>query len=162
MKKIISFLVIAGMLMVGIKTPKAQQTCYDGVCFPKGDVSFADSVVSYVSGGNVAGDNGNPQAALGPPDDTSSVEGKIISLGCTAGENGGRGVLVVKFTDNSLTTSGDSDEDLWIFEVGGIVEPTDIAISTDGSYWIEVGSTSGATDGIDIDAKVGEGVELDV
>ena len=153
MKKLIPFLVITGMLMVGIKTPKAQQTCYDGVCFPDGERSFADSYISYDPGLGAEDCCNKPSAAEGSPDYQYDQDGSYVSLGCY-------GVLVVKFTDNSLTTSGDTDEDLWVFEVGAYVESTNIDISTDGVDWIEVGSTSGATSGIDIDAYTGDGVVL--
>lgn len=65
------------------------------------------------------------------------------------------GELVLQFTDNYLTTSGDAGLDLWIFEVGGLVEATDIYISTDSADWIYVGWVGGATAGIDIDAFAG-------
>ncbi len=145
--------------MVGIKTPNAQQTCpgavYDGVCFPDGDRSFADSSISYDPGTGVEGCCNKPTSAEGSPDYQYDKDGSYVSLGCD-------GVLVVKFTDNSLTTSGDSDADLWIFEIGAEIEPTYIDISTNGVNWIQVGSTSGATSGIDIDSYIGDGVILDV
>jgi len=67
---------------------------------------------------------------------------------------------VVKFTDNSLTTSGDATKDLWIFEIGGAVEQSNIAISTNGIDWIDLGPLNGGTRGIDIDAFIGSGVTL--
>ncbi|ENO75174.1 hypothetical protein C664_17837 [Thauera sp. 63] len=65
---------------------------------------------------------------------------------------GAGGRLVLRFTDNSLTGSGDNGLDLWIFEVGPDVEDTIVDISKDGSNWFNVGSVFGATSGIDIDA----------
>ena len=127
MKKLIPFLVITGMLMVGIKTPKAQQTCYGTdprVCFPDGDRSFADSYVSYDPGPGAEDCCNKPSAAEGSPDYKYDKDGSYVSLGCY-------GVLVVKFTDNSLTTSGDTFADLWIFEIGEEIEPTNVDISTD-------------------------------
>jgi hypothetical protein len=153
MKKIMSFLVIAGMLMVGIKTPKAEEVCYGSVCFPDGERSFADSYISYDPGPGAEDCCNKPSAAEGSPNYKYDKDGSYVSLGCY-------GVLVVKFTDNSLTTSGDSFADLWIFEIGAEVEPTNIDISTDGVNWIEVGSTSGATSGIDIDVYSDSGVVL--
>lgn len=70
------------------------------------------------------------------------------------------GEVVVKFTDNALTTSGDSELDLWIFEVGADIEPTDVFISQDGNAWISVGSTEGGARGINIDAFTQNGVVL--
>lgn len=69
---------------------------------------------------------------------------------------GDNGSIILKFTDNSLITSGDSQNDLWIFEVG-VVEPGNIAISKDGSNWIDVGSIAGSISGVDIDAYIGPG-----
>ena len=156
MKTIMSFLLIAIILMVGIKTPKAEEVCYDGVCFSGGDASFADSYVSYDPSTDVEPPYNNPASAEGSPDYAEGEDVRFVSLGCY-------GVLVVQFTDNSLTTSGDSNADLWIFEIGASVtggssEPTNIDISTDGVNWIQVGSTSGDTSGIDIDAYIGSGV----
>ena len=155
MKKIISSLVMVLVLVaVGITTAGAEKVCYEDVCFPGGDASFADSVVSYSSGEGAAPPNTNPSAALGPPDyDGGAFDGDVVSLGRD-------GVLVVQFTDNSLTTSGSTDEDLWIFEKGTVVEFTTIDISTDEANWIQVGATSGATKGIDIDDYIGSGVIL--
>ena len=57
-----------------------------------------------------------------------------------------------------MTTSGDSGNDLWIFEVGAAVEPTAIQISRNGNDRVPVGVVGGATSGVDIDAYVGSGV----
>jgi outer membrane protein OmpA-like peptidoglycan-associated protein len=43
--------------------------------------------------------------------------------------------------------------DLYVFEVGPAIEPTDLAISTDGATWTPVGRISGGTATVDI-AKV--------
>jgi len=66
----------------------------------------------------------------------------------------------LKFSDNSLTTSWDNSDDLWIFEIGSAIEPTSVDISTNGANWINVGNTSGGTYGIDIDAYLSSGVVL--
>ena len=154
MRKIISFLVIGIMLIAVVNTLKADD-CWDGICFPDGERSFADSVVSYNPGTGAASPNTTPSAALGPPDydDDGYFDGCAATLGYY-------GVLVVQFTDNSLTTSGSTDDDLWIFEIGAEVESTSIDISTDGVNWIQVGATSGSTSGVDIDAYIGYGVVL--
>ena len=122
-----------------------------GVDFPDGESSFADAVVEYLPGSGVGAGYDDPAAALGIPD--YSGPGDYVSLG-------DEGILTLKFEDNSLTTSGDSAEDLWVFEIGGAIEPTAAAISTHGTEWIEVGATSGATSGVDIDAYIGSGVVL--
>ena len=93
----------------------------------------------------------NPLLSLGTPDHAN--DNGYTSLG-------DEGSLVVKFTDNSLTTSGDATKDLWIFEIGGAVEQSNIAISTNGIDWIDLGPLNGGTRGIDIDAFIGSGVTL--
>ena len=83
--------------------------------------------------------------ALGIPDYPEGTDPEYVSLGA-----GGR--LVLRFTDNSLTGSGNTDLDLWIFEIGPDVEDTEVDISKDGSTWHSVGAVFGSTSGIDIDA----------
>jgi hypothetical protein len=118
-----------------------------GIEFPDGAASFADAVVSYSPGTDVGsnsdGDWSNPDAALGTPG-----EGAVVSLG-------DGGVLVLQFTDNSLTTSGDSTADLHIFEVGAVVERMNIAISTNNIDWVDLGFWSGQPASINIDGISG-------
>jgi hypothetical protein len=124
---------------------------YDGVDFPSGASSFADEVVSYNPSPGVSGHD-NASMALGIPDYVNNTN--YVSLG-------DEGTLVLKFTDNSLTTSGNENKDLWIFEIGEKFESTDVYISKDGINWIYTGNTSNYTTGIDIDAYIGpEGVVL--
>lgn len=121
-----------------------------GVEFPDGLTSFVDNVVSYepLFGGGPApaSFNSSPGKALGAPDypEGASVI-DYVSLG-----NGGQ--ITLRFADNSLTGSGDSSLDLWIFEVGPAVEDTFVEISKNGTDWWSVGKVLGATSGIDIDA----------
>lgn len=117
---------------------------YGGVEFPDGALSFADSVVSYSPGSDVGAGYNNPNDALGVPD-YASAQGSV-SLG-----KGGE--LILQFTDNSLTTSGDSAEDLWFFEIGPAVEWFNVGISTDNQTWIDLGDIKGQPSGIDIDAN---------
>ena len=124
---------------------------FGNVNFPEGSVSFADIVVSYSPTAGVKSPFNDPNQALGPPNFTSSDKGDYVALG-------DEGTLIVKFTDNSLTTSGDETLDLWIFEIGGAIEPTEISISTDGTNWINVGHAGGSTSGIDIDSYIDNGV----
>jgi len=124
---------------------------YGGVDFPGGASSFADEVVSYNPSTGVLGHD-NASMALGIPDYTNNTN--YVSLG-------DEGTLVLKFTDNSLTTSGNENKDLWVFEVGNKFESTDVYISKDGINWTYVGYTTNSTSGIDIDAYIGsEGVVL--
>ena len=136
---------------------------YNDIEFPDGAVSFADVVVSYTPGSGVAdeylGVPADPETALGVPDFEYyfNEEGWPIPTAGGCIPLGNLGELVLQFTDNALTTSGNDMLDLWIFEVG-YDEPTDVSISADGTNWIYVGSTSGADSGIDIDAYIGSGV----
>lgn len=87
----------------------------------------------------------NSSQALGVPNYPEGQDPEYVSLGA-----GGR--IVLRFTDNSLTGSGNNALDLWIFEIGPDVEDTFVDISKDGSTWRGVGKVFGATSGIDIDA----------
>lgn len=148
MKKVTAIIaLIAGITI----SANAGAVVYDGVDFPDGPVSFADAVVNYNQGSLVSSPWDDPTAALGIPDDPGS--GTSVSLG-----RGGS--LLLQFTDNSLTTSGDSTEDLWIFEVGPAIESFNVQISTDNSTYIDLGNISGQPSGIDIDAFIGSGVVL--
>lgn len=124
---------------------------FGGIEFPQGAVSFADEVVSYdpaFSGGAVPThpDFVDPQQSLGVPD----YAGGNFATGSVSLGSGGR--LVVKFTNNRLTGSNDSQPDLHIFEVGSDVEDTFVEISVDGETWHDVGKVFGATSSVDIDA----------
>ena len=141
-------------------------TVYGGVDFPDGAVSFADVVVSctieYDTNvpPNPAAQYTDCYQSLGPPDyDGTNVYGSPppyapwVSLG-----DGGE--IVLKFTDNSLTGSDNTDEDLWIFEVGTDVEDTYVDISKNGVTWYSVGMVTGGTLGVDIDAYGWDSTDL--
>jgi hypothetical protein len=115
----------------------------EGIEFPGGVASFADDVVSYSPGSDVTSNYINPSNALGVPD----ING---FNGATSLGEGGE--LVLRFTDNSLTASGDASADLWIFEVGDVTEFFNVAISTDNFNWINLGDVLGQPTGIDIDS----------
>jgi hypothetical protein len=138
-KSIILLYVVAFMLAV---TGTASADIYGGVDFPGGAASFADVVVSYdpvIKNNEPMPSVRDSSQALGIPN------GAYVSLG-----DGGS--ITLRFTDNSLTASGNSNKDLWIFEVGPDVEDTYVEISKDGSAWHAVGKVLGSTSGIDIDA----------
>lgn len=118
-----------------------------GIEFPDGAASFADAVINFEPGDDVGSDGTNtwldPTGALGVPDQGEATN-SVVALG-----DGGE--LILQFTDNSLTTSGDSTPDLHIFEVGAVVETMILAISTNNSDWVDLGSWSGQPTSIDID-----------
>lgn len=145
----IAFSLLAASMFLSLNNAAA--TAYKGIEFPAGAVSFADRVISYQTGtGGVGNGYDNPGNALGTPDYLLAPGNTYVSLGSG-------GSLVLKFTDNSLTTSGTSAADLWIFEIGGF-EATEVFISRNGSNWIDVGATTNAMRGIDIDAFASSGV----
>jgi len=125
----------------------AAPVTYDGITFPGGVESFADSVFSYAPGPGVSSTYDDPSQALGAPnDDDAGVN--FVSLGTG-------GSLILEFTDNSLTTSGDATPDLHVFEIGGAVEEMIISISSDMLDWIDLGRLEGQPTSIDIDGVSG-------
>jgi hypothetical protein len=143
---------MAAALVAGLigGSPRASAAPFGGVEFPQGAASFADAVVDYspIPGANpLLADVIIPSKALGPPDHVAGGPAKYVSLG-----NGGS--ITLRFINNALTGSGSTAKDLWVFEIGPLVEDTDVAISRDGVTWIEVGKVFGSTSGIDIDPFV--------
>ncbi len=128
-------------------------TIHGGRVFDNGDLAFADAAPVYNPnfGGGPAPAAGldDPNQALGAPDFSGSGEplpGEgVVSLG-----NGGQ--LVVQFTNNFLTGSGDANPDLMIFEVGDSEEVL-VEVSADGARYTTVGRASAASPVIDIDAS---------
>ena len=124
--------------------PKSYRDGHGGeVFFPVGDISFADEVVSFTSGEPKARAEKDriPEETLGIPDYDRDEDDNFLTLGCG-------GVVVVRFTDNSLI---DIDgPDLYVFEIGPAVEPTDLAISRDGESWVEIGRIAGGRADVDI------------
>ncbi|WP_233902915.1 putative Ig domain-containing protein [Stieleria maiorica] len=120
-------------------------TTHFGIEFPLGDLSFADRVVRYEPGPDVAGvGDDNPQNALGPPEPNGEFG--------TRTELGKDGVLVVEFVDNYLVDQQDvaGGLDLYIFEAGSAVESFQVEISENGIDWIDLGTVKGQPTGIDI------------
>lgn len=131
--------------------PKSYRIRGGKLDLPLGDASFADELVSFRSGVPAAREiqYRNAGLALGPPDyigdgDDQQNGPKDMTLGCG-------GVMVLRFTDNVLIDV--PGPDLYAFEVGPMVEPTDVAISADGETWLEAGRIEGGTSSLDI-AKV--------
>lgn len=119
------------------------------ICLRVGALSFADEVVSFTPGvkSSQAPFN-NPRRALGEPNYRSTQLPDFISIGCD-------GELILKFVDNVLVDV--EGPDLFIFEVGPLVEKTQLAISNDGSRWIDIGAIEGARADVDIRGLVEPG-----
>lgn len=134
--------------MLGLFACAAVADTFHDVEFPQGAVSFADAIVSFdpvIKGGQPTAPYLIATEALGAPDYPEGATEGYVSLG-----DGGS--ITVRFTNNSLTGSGSSDQDLWIFEIGPDVEDTFVEISKDGTTWHSVGAVTGSTRGVDIDA----------
>ena len=119
------------------------------VCLPLGLLSFADKVVNFVPGEKPSkAPFDYPPSALGEPNYRSTSSADFISIGCN-------GVLTLQFTDNILVDV--EGIDLYIFEVGPFVERTELAISQDGTNWIDVGVIEGSRADVDIAPFVQKG-----
>ncbi len=127
-------------------------TIYGNQVFAIGDLAFADAVVDYTPllGGGPGPLVGLdvPDASLGAPNFSGSGE-PLVNEGVVSLGRGGR--LVLQFTDNLLTGSGDGNPDLVIFEVGDSEEVL-VEVSADGSRFTAVGRASAASPTIDLDA----------
>lgn len=142
-------LAITGFLaaaMPALGEPACEGSTYGkgkrSICLPQGAASFADAVVSFEPG--VRPSEGvwtDPAQALGEPDFTRASQPGFLSLGCD-------GVLVLRFDDNALVEVPGTD--LYVFEVGPMVEAVDLAVSVDGATWIEVGRIEGARSDLDL------------
>jgi hypothetical protein len=140
-------LALVAMALFAISaTATAEPITVGGITFPQGAASFADVVSSYAPGPDVGGTYANPDAALGLPD---------YSFPTGAASLGEGGSLTLRFTDNSLTTSGDSAPDLHVFEVGSAVESFNVAISRDGISFVNLGNVSGQPTSLNIDGVAG-------
>jgi flagellar motor protein MotB len=122
------------------------------VFLPMGMQSFADKVVEYTVGRPAPNSEiyMDPRNALTPPGVKYDKQHGFgaVSLGCG-------GSLTVEFTDNALVDI--NGPDLYIFETFRIMEPTFIAISTDGFEWIDLGILDPTQTAIDIHDFVEEG-----
>lgn len=132
------------------------------ICLESG-LSFADILIEYNPG---CTPDPQPMGALGVNDANvvSSDQPEFVFLG-----QGGS--IKLGFTNNLLTNSGDSDPDLWVFEVGNDVEssrlelkPSDLytqmeleqlsIADSNGDGYYEFGSIGGSTSSLDIDAVI--------
>lgn len=144
MRKLLLILFVS---VSGLYAQTSSQAIYkDGhggfVYMPNGKISFADVLVEFTEGDPKATVNGGvPQIVLGEANYNIETRKGFFSLGCG-------GSITVRFTDNALT---DIDgPDLFIFEVGSEIEPTQLEISKDGVTWIKVGEVNGGRAEVDI------------
>jgi len=106
------------------------------VMVPLGKIAFADTLVDAMKGDPPASKFFTKEEYIvGPPDSN------MYSLGYGAS-------LTVKFTDNALIDL--KGPDLYIFEVGGSFEPTQVEISKNGTDWINVGIVNEHSAALDI------------
>ncbi len=111
------------------------------VKLPLGDISFADTVISYKVGNPApAAKYAVPDSAIGLPD-FNNADGGFVCLGRN-------GELVVKFNNNALVNI--AGPDLYVFELGKYVEETILFVSKDGKNWINVGKIAGGNALVDI------------
>lgn len=115
------------------------------IYMPMGEISFADSIVSYSQGYPKPIEKcSHTKNALGEPDYISYLKPRYVSLGCG-------GILIVEFKDNGfIDLPGD---DLYFFEVGPSIESFEVDISTDGKKWRKIGSVRGGSSSIDIGSQ---------
>lgn len=144
---------IVGAAILALAALAAVAATFGGIPFPDGEASFADEVDSYdpaIAAGQPDDPYREASNALGPPDcpDGTNPETRPV---CWVSLGAG-GSITLELTDNLLAGSGDTDPDLWIFEVGPDVEDTFVEISADGDAWQDVGQIGGSTAGVDIDA----------
>lgn len=124
-----------------------------GLEFPLGTRSFADSVIGYTRGAP------QPETAyrgalnaIGAPDQEGSPACASAD-GCGYVSLGSGGSLTLGFVDNRLAGDGTPAADLWVFEVGPLVEVLQVEVSADGTTWLPVGEVVGDRNGIDLDAQ---------
>jgi gliding motility-associated-like protein len=140
-------------------------------CFDDG-LSFADYVIEYIQTCGDTNEFQNPEEALGVADNPMVAgSDKYVSLG-------DGGMIKLGFSDNLIINSGDDAPDIWVFEVGSVVESTTIellpadpititslvdagVLDSDGDGYYEFGTIMGSTASIDIEefvAGFGKGV----
>lgn len=118
----------------------------DDVALALGSKSFATAVIAYEPGLPTPKElHSDANQALGEPDNSS------VSLSTD-------GVLILEFGEAALM-DGEGD-DIYVFEIGPIVEATDVEISQDGTDWVFVGTASGGESSLDIAEYVEPGQQF--
>ena len=151
----IAVLASAGAWLGAMSAANAAPLTFDGITFLDGEKAFADEVVAFTVGTLVDDAHDNPEEALGVPDQPSGPGIDYVSLGNNDPGVEGDATLILRFTDNSLTTSGGATADLHVFEIGTAIELMEVSISTDALTWIVLGTLEGQPTSIDIDAVAG-------
>jgi len=145
MRRVISAFFVCAFTVAPLlsQTPKDYPDGHGGkVRFPLGDVSFADETISFEAGDPASKDEkSQPESAIGIPDYKQNGDGSYLTLGCG-------GTFTFRFVDNALVDV--EGPDLYVFEVGPLVEAMDLAVSSDGKEWVEVGRISGGRADVDI------------
>lgn len=141
---ILALLFSSNFLLAQTKTGKTYKISrYDYIYLPLGEISFADSVVSFKMGSPAPQLKYRDQSqCLNEPNYVSYKTPNFLSLGCS-------GTLVVHFSDNGFMNL--KGNDIYVFEVGSEKEAANIEISENGIDWIKAGSISGGKSIIDLD-----------
>ncbi len=116
--------------------------------------SFADAVTDFspvIKSGEPTAPHLGADNAVGAPD-YINVNVCADAASCTWVSLGDGGSITLRFVDNALTGSDNTDPDLWIYEIGPDVEDTYVEISSDGVLWNPVGKVFGSTSTVDVDA----------
>lgn len=147
--RIVNNTIIGGDISPGRTAPPES---FNGILFPSGVVSFADSVVDYkpdAGGVPPIAIHQDPSNALGVPD--APGIGPEPDVGDVTVSLGFGGSLTVQFVDNLLAGNGNAQPDLVVFESGEI-ESVLVEISRDGTTFFDVGIVGGLSNSLDIDA----------
>jgi len=147
--RIVNNTIIGGDISPGRTAPPET---FNGILFPAGVVSFADSVVDYqpdLGGIPPITIHQVPTNALGVPD--APGIGAEPDVGDTTVSLGFGGSLTLQFVDNLLSGNGNAQPDLVVFESGEI-ESVLVEISRDGTTFFDVGIVGGLANSLDIDA----------
>ena len=115
------------------------------VYLPLGNLSFADSVIAFTPGEPIGR---TPEKGLGPSQGEASLETDCALLGLG-------GTVTFFFGDNAITDI--NGPDLYVFEMGNDIEPTNLEISKDGVNWVDIGKIDGGTASLDISDFVRKG-----
>jgi hypothetical protein len=114
---------------------------YNDVRFNQGERAFADRVAGFRAGEGTKDGYNNPNNSLGRPDNDRSKPKAFTALGH-------EGVLVVGFSNVWLVDG--QGPDLYVFEIGPMIEPFRVEISSDGGSWIDLGVVRGQPSTLDI------------